>query len=162
VGGRSTRVRRTAVAPGIGMRQWIAVMDPSRKRAIRLTIALTVALLLASALVYTSFSAGREELTASQLLTRGKPGTSYILAGTVLNSSFYRDGDSVRFRIRDPKLKVSVPVSYTGEIPDPFARGRAVLLTVHRGAGGGATYIGQPGSLTTKCPSKYKAASASY
>ncbi len=39
-------------------------MDPSRKRAIRLTVALTAALLLASALVYTSFSAGRDELTA--------------------------------------------------------------------------------------------------
>ena len=62
-------------------------MDPARKRAIRLTIALTVALLLASALVYTSFSAGRDELTASQLLKDAKPGQSYILAGTVLNGS---------------------------------------------------------------------------
>ena len=43
-------------------------MDPSRKRAIRRTIALTAALLLASALIYTSFSAGRDELTAGQLL----------------------------------------------------------------------------------------------
>jgi cytochrome c-type biogenesis protein CcmE len=137
-------------------------MDPSRKRAIRLTIALTVALLLASALVYTSFSAGREELTASQLLKRAKPGKSYILAGTVLNSSFYRNGDTARFRIRDPKLKVSVPVTYTGTIPDPFARGRAVLVTVHEGATSNAPYVGQPNSLTTKCPSKYKAASASY
>src|SRR5205085_8863766 len=34
-----------------------ARMDPSRKRAVRLTVALTAALLLASALVYTSFSA---------------------------------------------------------------------------------------------------------
>ena len=34
-------------------------MDPSRKRAIRLTVALTAALLLATALIYTSFSAGR-------------------------------------------------------------------------------------------------------
>ena len=58
-------------------------MDPDRKRAIRLTLALTVALLLASALVYTSFAAGREELTASQLLKRAHPGQSYILAGTV-------------------------------------------------------------------------------
>jgi cytochrome c-type biogenesis protein CcmE len=43
-------------------------MDPSRKRAIRLVVALTAALLLASALVYTSFAAGRDEVTASQLL----------------------------------------------------------------------------------------------
>lgn len=144
------------------MGQWTTVMDPSRKRAIRLTIALTVALLLASALVYTSFSAGREELTASQLLKRAQPGTSYILAGTVLNGSVQRDGDALRFRVRDPKLKVSVPVSYAGVVPDPFAAGRAVLVTVSEGASTGATFVGQQNSLTTKCPSKYKAAAASY
>jgi cytochrome c-type biogenesis protein CcmE len=135
-------------------------MDPSRKRAIRLTVALTVALLLASALVYTSFAAGREELTASQLLTRAHPGSSYILAGTVLNNSVHRDGSVLLFRVRDPKLRQSVAVRYTGEVPDPFAQGRAVLVTVRDG--GAAGFIGQPNSLTTKCPSKYKAASGSY
>ena len=48
-------------------------MDPSRKRAIRLSVALTAALLLAGALIYVSFSAGRDELTASQLLEAGAP-----------------------------------------------------------------------------------------
>jgi cytochrome c-type biogenesis protein CcmE len=135
-------------------------MDPSRKRAIRLTIALTVALLLASALVYTSFAAGRDELTASQLLRRAQPGQSYILAGTVLNGSVQHNGPVLYFRVRDPKLHVSVPVRYTGAIPDPFAQGRAVLVTVQRGST--ATFVGQPNSLTTKCPSKYVAASGSY
>jgi cytochrome c-type biogenesis protein CcmE len=135
-------------------------MDPSRKRAIRLTIALTVALMLATALVYTSFEAGRDEFTASQLLKRAKPGQSYILAGTVLDGSVHRDGPVLLFRVRDPKLKMSVPVRYTGSIPDPFAQGRAVLVTVHEGET--STFIGQPNSLTTKCPSKYQAAAASY
>jgi cytochrome c-type biogenesis protein CcmE len=136
-------------------------MDPSRKRAIRLTIALTVALLLASALVYTSFAAGREELTASQLIKRARPGSSYILAGTVLDGSVqHQNGGVLVFRIRDPKLHVSVPVRYTGPVPDPFAQGRAVLVTVSEGRGG--TFIGQPNSLTTKCPSKYQAASGAY
>jgi cytochrome c-type biogenesis protein CcmE len=135
-------------------------MDPSRKRAIRLTVALTVALLLASALVYTSFSAGRDELTASQLLKHAQPGQSYILAGTVLDGSVRRQGETLMFRIRDPKLKVSVPVRYTGVVPDPFAPGRAVLVTVQKGSS--STFIGQPNSLTTKCPSKYQAASGSY
>jgi cytochrome c-type biogenesis protein CcmE len=134
-------------------------MDPSRKRAIRLTIALTVALLLATALVYTSFAAGRQELTASQLIKRAKPGTSYILAGTVLDGSVRRRGGLLLFRVRDPKQQVSVPVRYTGEIPDPFAAGRGVLVTVSEGSGG---FVGQPNSLTTKCPSKYQAASGSY
>ena len=66
-------------------------MDPSRKRAIRLTVALTAALLLATALIYVSFNAGRDELTASQLLTRARAGQTYILAGTVL-PGFERTG----------------------------------------------------------------------
>jgi cytochrome c-type biogenesis protein CcmE len=135
-------------------------MDPSRKRAIRLTVALTAALLLASALVYTSFAAGRDELTASQLLKRAKPGKTYVLAGTVLNNSVHRNGGVLLFRVRDPKLKVSVPVRYSGEVPDPFAEGRGVLVDVReRGTG---AFVGQAGTLTTKCPSKYQAASGSY
>ncbi|MBV9197111.1 MAG: cytochrome c maturation protein CcmE [Solirubrobacterales bacterium] len=134
-------------------------MDPSRKRAIRLTVALTAALLLASALVYTSFAAGRDEVTASQLLKRARPGQSYVLAGTVLAGSVRHAGDSLLFRVRDPKLKVSVPVSYSGVVPDPFREGRGVLVTVQEQ---GDTFIGEQNSLTTKCPSKYQAASASY
>jgi cytochrome c-type biogenesis protein CcmE len=131
-------------------------MDPSRKRAIRLTLALTAALLLGSALIYTSFAAGRDELTASQLLARAKPGQSYILAGTVVNGSVSYHGSTLLFRVRDPKEHVSVPVRYTGEVPDPFRAGRGVLVTVQRD---GTQFIGQQNSLSTKCPSKYQAAS---
>jgi cytochrome c-type biogenesis protein CcmE len=131
-------------------------MDPSRKRVIRLTLALTAALLLASALIYTSFSAGREELTAAQLVQKAKPGQSYVLAGTVLDGSVRRAGSTLFFRVRDPKLHLSVPVSYTGLVPDPFQQGRGVLVTVQQQ---GSQFIGQQNSLTTKCPSKYQAAS---
>ncbi|MBV8432300.1 MAG: cytochrome c maturation protein CcmE, partial [Solirubrobacterales bacterium] len=96
-------------------------MDPSRKRAIRLTVALTAALLLATALIYTSFTAGRDEFTAGQLLRRAQPGRAYLLAGTVLTGSVRHDGDILLFRVRDPKLSVSVPVRYSGIVPDPFA-----------------------------------------
>jgi cytochrome c-type biogenesis protein CcmE len=133
-------------------------MDPSRKRAIRLTVALTVALVLATALIYTSFTAGRDELTASQLLKRAKPGQTYILAGTVLAGSVRYQGEDLLFRVRDPKLRMSVPVRYTGIVPDPFAAGRGVLVTVQQD---GTTFVGQQNSLTTKCPSKYQAAASS-
>ncbi len=134
-------------------------MDPSRKRVIRLTVALTAALLLATALVYVSFSAGNKEVTASQLLTTGKAGQTYELAGTVLDGSVRHQGTTLLFRIRDPKLNVSVPVRYTGIVPDPFAAGRAVMVAVQRGDG--PSYVGQQNSLTTKCPSKYQAAATS-
>jgi cytochrome c-type biogenesis protein CcmE len=134
-------------------------MDPSRKRAIRLTVALTAALLLATALIWVSFSAGRDELTASQLLRHAKPGGQYILAGTVLDGSIRQRGATLMFSIRDPKLHMAVPVRYTGIVPDPFAQGRAVLVNVTDDHG---TFIGQQNTLTTKCPSKYKAASGAY
>ncbi|HWD64552.1 MAG TPA: cytochrome c maturation protein CcmE [Solirubrobacteraceae bacterium] len=134
-------------------------MDPSRKRVIRLTVALSAALLLATALIYVSFNAGRDELTASQLLSRAHPGGTYILAGTVLDGSVHQTGSTLVFSIRDPKQHLAVPVRYSGIVPDPFAQGRAVLLDV---TDRGGTFVGQANSLTTKCPSKYQAASGSY
>jgi cytochrome c-type biogenesis protein CcmE len=135
------------------------LMDPSRTRAIRLAVALTAALLLATALIYVSFSAGRDELTASQLLAHKQPGGQYILAGTVLDGSVHQDGTMLYFSVRDPKQHVAVPVRYTGEVPDPFAQGRAVMVNVTYEHG---AFIGQPNSLTTKCPSKYQALSGAY
>ncbi len=131
-------------------------MDPNRKRAIRLTVALTAALLLASALIYVSFNAGRDELDASQLLHRAKSGGQYVLAGTVENGSIQRLGNRTDFSVLGPHREVAVRVSYTGEVPDPFAQGRAVMVNV---TDRGGRFIGQENSLTTKCPSKYQAAS---
>jgi cytochrome c-type biogenesis protein CcmE len=134
-------------------------MDPGRKRAIRLSVALTAALLLAGALIYVSFSAGRDELTASQLLHKAKPGGRYILAGTVLDGSVRQQGQMIRFSVRDPKLRVAVPVSYRGIVPDAFGAGRPVLVDVTDSDG---SFVGQSNSLTTKCPSKYVAESGSF
>ena len=70
-------------------------------------------------------------------------------------------GQALLFRVRDPKLHVSVPVRYTGEVPDPFAAGPR---RPGRRPEGRFDRLGRrsPNSLTTKCPSKYQAASASY
>ena len=59
------------------------LVDPQRKRKIRLVVALGVAVLLAVALVYTSFSASTEAKEPSQLLSAA-PGTSYDLTGRVV------------------------------------------------------------------------------
>jgi cytochrome c-type biogenesis protein CcmE len=135
-------------------------MDPRRKRTIRLVVALSAALLLATALIYVSFNAGQDEVTASQLLRVARPGQSYILAGTVLAGSVRHEGQALLFRIRDPRQRLSVPVRYTGIVPDPFAAGRAVMVTVQERSSS-PTFVGQGNSLTTKCPSKYQAQAAS-
>lgn len=131
-------------------------MDPNRKRAIRLTVALSAALLLASALIYVSFSAGRDELDASQLLHKARPGGQYILAGTVEDGSIRHVGNRLEFSVLDRDRRTAVAVDYSGEVPDPFAQGRAVMVNV---TDQGGKFVGQPNTLTTKCPSKYQAAS---
>ena len=128
-------------------------MDPRRKRRIRLVVALSAALMLAGALIYTSFSAASDARTPSQLLRSAQSGRSYQLTGKVVPGYRVR-GDELDFRVRDRTGSVSVPVRYSGEIPDPFRAGREVIVTVRRE---GSAFIGQRDSLITKCPSKFSA-----
>ena len=123
-------------------------MDPARKRKLRLAVALGVAVCLAAALVYTSFSASSEAAKPSQL----KAGRSYELTGKVVDGSISRAGDELRFRVRDRDGTASVPVVYTGSVPDPFKDGREVIVS---GRLKGGTFVGQRDSLVTKCPSKF-------
>lgn len=130
-------------------------MNPARKRTIRLVVALAAAVSLASALIYTSFSAASPALNPSQLMRQAVPGRSYQLTGTVVSHSVKHDGEVLVFSVRDRAGGASVPVRYTGEVPDPFKEGREVIVTVSKQ---GATFVGERNSLITKCPSKYKAA----
>lgn len=127
-------------------------MDPRRKRRIRLVVALSAALLLAGALVFTSFSASTEATQPSQLVASSEPGTTYQLTGKVVPGSIRRDGDTMTFRVRDRTGTASVPVRYTGAVPDPFRAGREVIVDVKRQ---GAVFVGEKDTLVTKCPSKF-------
>ncbi len=127
-------------------------MDPSRKRRIRLVVALTAALLLAGALAYTSFSASSAAVQPSKLLASSDAGRTYQLTGRVVDGSIRHDGDATVFRVRDRNGRASVPVSYVGTVPDPFRDGREVIVTVRKK---GAVYVGERDSLITKCPSKF-------
>jgi len=131
-------------------------MNPSRKRRIRLVVALTAALLAASALVYTSFSAGSDEKTAGQLLDGAVAGRTYTLAGTVKDGSVRRGDGVLWFSVRDPHRPVSVRVRYTGIVPDPFREGRGVMVKVRRGSG--ELFVGEKDTMVTKCPSKFQVA----
>jgi len=129
-------------------------MDPARKRRVRLVVALTAALVLAGALVYTSVSASTAARTPSQLLGRAVSGRSYQLVGKVVDGSIRHRGAATLFRVRDRDGTASVPVSYTGTVPDPFRDGREVIVQVHMG---GAGFVGEKDTLVTKCPSKFTA-----
>ena len=127
-------------------------MDPSRKRKLRLVVALGVAVLLAGALIYTSFSASTEASTPSEIKASGEPGRSYELTGKVAKHSVRRDGERLRFSIRDRDGTASVPVVYEGVVPDPFREGREVIVSGELKDG---SFVAERDSLVTKCPSKF-------
>ncbi len=117
----------------------------------RLVIALSVAAALAVFLLYTSFAGGATPaLKPSQLA--GHSG-SVLLAGRVVGPL---RGDAhvggLRFKLRDVDGRATVPVVYTGTVPDLFRAGRHVYLKGHLRNG---TFVGEKNSLVTKCPSKY-------
>jgi cytochrome c-type biogenesis protein CcmE len=128
-------------------------MDPARKRTVRLVVALSAAVLLAAALVYTSFSASSEARSPSQLISSAQPGKTYQLTGKVV-AGYEQRGTVTNFRVRDRAGNVSVPVRYAGALPDPFRAGREVIVDVRKEGG---VYVGEKDSLVTKCPSKFAA-----
>jgi cytochrome c-type biogenesis protein CcmE len=130
-------------------------MNPARKRQVRLVAALSAAVVLASALIYTSFSAASPTVTPSQLVREGVVGREYQLTGTVKPGSVRHEGEMLYFSVQDRAGETSVPLIYTGEVPGPFREGREVIVTVEKQ---GQEYVGQRDSLITKCPSKYKEA----
>ena len=126
-----------------------------RGNPIRLAIALSVAAALAVFLLYTSFAGGATpSLKPSQLHGQtGKLNLVGVVVGPVTGDA--RSAGGLRFGLRDPNAASGrVPVVYHGSVPPLFRRGRSVFLGGRLDHG---TFVGLPGSLTTKCPSKYSA-----
>lgn len=114
-------------------------------------IALSVAALLAVFLLYTSLAGG----TTAALRPSQLPGHTgkVTLAGRVIGPV---TGDShaggLHFRLRDIDGTATIPVVYTGSVPDLFKVGRHVFL---KGQLLNGLFVGDRDSLVTKCPSKY-------
>ena len=86
------------------------------------------------------------------MLAGAEPGRSYELTGKVKKGTVERDGDRLRFAIRDRDGSASVPVVYAGVVPDPFREGREVIVSGELRNG---TFVAERDSLVTKCPSKF-------
>jgi cytochrome c-type biogenesis protein CcmE len=127
-------------------------MDPRKKRQIRLVVALTAALLLGGALLYTSFGSATAAMTPSQLLRSGG-GASYELTGKVVPGTIRYRGAALLFRVRDRSGTRSVPVSYRGIVSDTFRGGREIIV---KGTLRDGVFMGERDTLTTKCPSKFQ------
>jgi cytochrome c-type biogenesis protein CcmE len=123
-------------------------------------IALSVAAALAVFVVYTALAGnGVAQLTPSSVA--GHTGDVTLVGavvGKTSGNSYERGG--LRFTLKDigRATATRLPVVYHGSVPDLFKTGRHVVVegTLHHG-----TFVAKPGSLVTKCPSKYAPAKSS-
>ncbi len=122
-----------------------------RRSPARLVVALSIAAVLAVFLLYTSFAGGATpSLRPSQLASH--PG-EVSLAGRVVGPvTGDARGKGLRFTLRDIDGTATVPVVYTGSVPDLFQVGRHVYM---RGELANGIFVAERDSLVTKCPSKY-------
>lgn len=130
----------------------------ARKRSpARLVIAVSIAAVLAVFLLYTSIAGGGTPSLSPSELASGKAG-KVSLAGLVVgpvSGDAYAGG--LRFELRDISGgdPTTVAVLYTGSVPDLFRVGRHIVVDGELRDG---TFVASPGSMVTKCPSKYTAA----
>ena len=121
-----------------------------RRNPVRLVVALSVAAVLAVFLIWTSLAGGTPSLQPSQLEgTSGEVGLAGIVVGPVTGDA---RGEGMRFDLRDIEGTETVPVVYTGSVPDLFKVGREVYV---KGELTGGVFVATEDSLVTKCPSKY-------
>ncbi len=116
-------------------------------------IALSVAAILAVFLLYTSIAGGGTPMIQPSELQGRTEVVS--LAGHVVGTptgNAYAGG--LRFQLRDIRggAREKVTVLYRGSVPDLFRPGRDVVVDGRLRNG---TFVAVPGSLITKCPSKY-------
>jgi cytochrome c-type biogenesis protein CcmE len=112
-----------------------------------------VAAVLAVFLLYTSIAGGGNPSVAPSELD-GRT-DEVQLAGVVVGPI---RGDAhaggLRFKLKDigEGAKSTVVVRYSGSVPDLFKVGRHIVVNgrLQRGA-----FVAEPGSMITKCPSKY-------
>jgi cytochrome c-type biogenesis protein CcmE len=122
----------------------------------RLVVALSVAATLTVFLLYTSLAGGASaSLAPSQLAGhQGKVNLVGLVLAPVRGNAY---GKGMRFTVRDLKGTARVPVLYRGSVPDLFRSGRHIVV---RGEIRHGVFVAVPGSLVTKCPSKYAPAPA--
>ncbi len=124
----------------------------ARKRnPARLVIALSVAAVLAVFLLYTSIAGGGTPALSPSTLAghTGRVSLAGAVVGPVTGDS-HQGG--MHFRVKDINGPRSTAVVYTGSVPDLFKPGAHIVVDGQLRNG---TFVSVPGSLVTKCPSKY-------
>jgi cytochrome c-type biogenesis protein CcmE len=124
----------------------------ARQSPARLVFAVSIAAVLAIFLLYVSVAGGTPSLQPSQL--KNRTGEVALVGKVVAPVERSSGKEEIRFRLRDVEGTATVPVVYRDSVPDQFKEGREVRL---EGRLQGGIFVGKPGTLVTKCPSKYTA-----
>ncbi len=118
-------------------------------------IALSIAAVLAIFLLYTSIAGGGTPSVPPSKLA-GQTGKVALVGRVVGKPTGDAHGSGLRFLLRDVKgpAAATVAVVYRGSVPDLFAPGRDIVVdgTLRNGV-----FVAAPGTMVTKCPSKYSA-----
>lgn len=111
--------------------------------------------MLAVFLLYTSIAGGGTPSVKPSELA-GKTGPVSLVGQVVGRPTGDANAEGLRFRLRDVKDPASptVVVIYKGSVPDLFAPGRDLVV---EGELRNGTFVAAPGTMVTKCPSKYTA-----
>lgn len=117
----------------------------------RLLIALSVASVLAVFLLYTSL-AGSSTPSLTPRSVVGHVDEVSIAGAAIGPLTGDAHGSGMRFTLKEIDGAATVPILYRGSVPDLFKLGRHVFL---RGRLHGGVFEAVPGSMMTKCPSKY-------
>lgn len=134
--------------------------DHPMKSRVRFTLALTVAAVLGGALLYFSIGGALQTYVSPGQLLKSPVGQTYRLDAIVSQQPLVNPQDQaytaqgLRFWVQDKEnAKVRVLVVYSGAVPDAFKATREVVMT---GTRRGTTFVANPGTMITKCPSKFQ------
>ncbi len=125
----------------------------SKRSPARLVVALAIAAVLAVFLLSTSIAgSATPALQPSQLA--GHAGRVSLTGNVVGPLRGDAHGAGLRFGLRDisGRSTTTVQVLYRGTVPDLFRADRHVVVD---GALRNGVFVAVPGTLVTKCPSKY-------
>ena len=123
-----------------------------RRNPARLVIALSVAAVLASSSLYTSFAGGSTPGVQPSELAGQHAATSCSAAWSSNDVTGDARGEGLRFSLRDLDGNRDREGRLHGLRARPLQAGPRVML---EGKLEGDTFVAEPDSLKTKCPSKY-------
>jgi cytochrome c-type biogenesis protein CcmE len=133
-------------------------------RRFRLIAALGMAVTLMTFTAYIAIKGGdvtEPLLQAQELVSKSELASSQTVQvdGIAAGPIEGEQGEQFTFHITDRDGKNSTLVDYSGSVPDAFRVGRNVIVTgklVKDPKSGDQIFKADPGTLVTKCPSKFE------